>query len=102
MARVFQGFPRHFQKLPVLRIEDGRVPDAETEETGVEQLDAVKDSCRLDVVGQGPRRGIDAGGVQIVVAQPANGLDAVAEVGPEQIRRQSTRETPGHADNGNI
>ena len=42
MARVFQRLPRALQKMPVLRVHDGRVARAEAEERRIEQRHVVE------------------------------------------------------------
>ncbi len=98
MRRVFQRLPRALQKMPVLRIHDGGIARAKTEERRVEERHVLENGGAAHVVGVGEILGRGAGGEQLGVRQVANGFDAVAQIPPELCGVACPGKTARHAD----
>ncbi len=101
MRRVFQRLPRAFQEMPVLRIHDGGVARAESEERRVEERHVFENRGAAHVVGVGEILCRGAGGEQFGIRQIANGFDAVAQIPPELGGVARPGKTPRHADDRN-
>lgn len=101
MRCVFQSLPRTLQEMPVLRVHDGGIARAETEERRVEKRHAIENRGAAHVVGVGKILGGSARGKQLGVAQVANGFDAVAQIPPELGRVARPGKTARHADDRN-
>ncbi len=102
VARVFEGLPAHFEEVAVLRVEDGGLAGAESEEPGVEVLQVGQRRPGRNVVGVADQRGILAGAAQIGIAEPAHRLHPGSQVEPELADVAGAREPARHADDGNV
>jgi hypothetical protein len=84
----------------VLRIGDLGVARGKSEEPRVELADPVEHPGGPDVGGVVARGRVHSGSVQILVGEPGDGLDAVAQVAPEGGHVRGAREAAGHAHDG--
>ncbi len=102
MARALQRLPGGFEELAVLRVHDRRFLRAEAEELAVEHLETVehRGGRHIIAVVQPVRR--LAGGGQILGAQPADRLHAVAKIAPVFLERLRAGNMRGHADDRNV
>ena len=97
---ILEGFPRHLEKVTVLRIENRCVEGIEAEELGIEHLHAGHEHAPLDVVVGSALLSGHAGSFEIVVAQHRQRLDATDQVVPELVDVARTGSSRGVADDG--
>ena len=78
VAGVLERLPGAFEEDALLRIEDLRFARREAEEAGVEMVRVLEDRPLAHIAWVRAQRCIDAGGVEIGVAEGLERLDAVA------------------------
>ena len=102
MAGVFQRFPGDLQKLAVLGVQNRGFLGREAEEFGVELREPVQRGAEGDVIGHPHHRRVFARGKQVILAQPPDRPQAVAQVVPVFRDRGRAGQVRGHPDDGDI
>ena len=102
IARIFQCFPRTFQKDSMLRIRYFCFSWREAEKFSIEVFDSIQNwTCFYIMVG-GEQAGIHTRCQEVSVVQPGNGLYSVAKIAPELFQIGCTREPPCQTNNCNV
>ena len=102
VAGVFQGLPRHFHEMTVLRIKDRGLFRGKPEKVGVEIGDTVEGSGRGHIVRAAQAGGAFARGQQFSLGQHADRFHTVDQIGPIGGNIGCARQMRRHADNSDI
>ena len=98
VAGVLERFPRAFQEVALLRIDDGRLARRVVKEAGVEPLDVRDRIAGPDVARVVPLCVRHAGGAQLRLVGVLHGVHAGAEIAPELAGAVRAGKAAGHAD----
>ena len=100
VAGVLEGMPRHFEEVPMLRIHELRFERRDAKERGIEEFDVIEYAAGSDIrrIATQLRRNRV---IDFLGREPADRLNAVAQVGPEGFDVASAGEAAGHSDDRN-
>ena len=102
VAGVLQRGPGAFEQQALLRVHECCFARTDAEELVVEAVGVGERGVAAHVAGIAARVGRHTCGVQLVLADRHDGLDAVAQVVPELLDALRTRQARGHADDHDL
>ena len=101
MAGRLEHLPGDLEQESVLGVYELRFLGRNPEECGVEELDVLEHPARVDVVRILRQVGREAG-IEVRGSKVSNGIQALAQILPEDLDAGRTWETPTHPDDGNV
>ena len=102
VAGMVEHFLADLEPHAVLRVEQRGVARRHAEEPRIELVDVVEDHRRLDEVRVGQQLGRHAGGEQVLVAEFAARVAALAQQAPEGLEVGRAGKAARHADYGDV
>ena len=102
MACLLQRFPGALQKQTLLGVQEFGLARRKAEQCRVEQVDVFEHGTCPHVPGIAQQFRVDSCGQQLRLAQHRDRLDPIADISPKRLKIVGTRESTGHADDGDF